>query len=90
LAADGLLAPELAEGLLENYEFLRSIETALRLDTNRAATSLPREVGRREALARWLGFPTFDSFASEHLRRMVKTRQIFDKLPSLLEFRRCR
>ena len=89
LAAEGLLPADVAEDLLGNYEFLRSIETALRLDTNRAAISLPPDVGRREALARWLRFPDFDSFASEHLRRLVKTRQIFDKLPSLLEFRRC-
>ncbi len=86
-AAAGLLPPTGSDELLGNYEFLRRIETALRLDANAAVTALPREPADLEALARWLGFPDSAAFLAEHLGRMVKTRQNYDKMPSLLEFR---
>ncbi len=85
-AAAGLLPPAASDALLANYEFLRRIETALRFDANAAVTTLPRELADLEALARWLGFPDSEAFMAEHLRRMVKTRQNYDKMPSLLEF----
>jgi glutamate-ammonia-ligase adenylyltransferase len=87
LSAGGLVPPADAECLRANYEFLRRIETALRLDANRAVNALPSEPGSREVLARWLGFPGVVPFMSEHLRRLGETRHIYDKMPSLLEFR---
>jgi [glutamine synthetase] adenylyltransferase / [glutamine synthetase]-adenylyl-L-tyrosine phosphorylase len=87
IAAAGLLPKPMAERLAANYEFLRRIETALRLDTNAALTALPREPSDREALARWLGFPDERRFMEGHLRRLAETRQIFDKMASPLEFR---
>jgi glutamate-ammonia-ligase adenylyltransferase len=87
MARSGLLTQALATPLLANYEFLRRIETALRLDANAAVTCLPQEPSEREALARWLGFPDASGFLEEHLRRLAETRQIFEKMPSLLEFR---
>jgi glutamate-ammonia-ligase adenylyltransferase len=87
LAAAGLIPKESAELLGENYEFLRRIETALRLDANRAVSNLPSDSDDCQALARWMGFKNIDLFMSEHLRRLGETRQIYDKMPSLLEFR---
>jgi len=87
VAAAGLIPKGIAEHLEENYEFLRRIETALRLDANRAVSSLPLDSDDCQALARWVGFPNADLFMSEHLRRLAETRLIYDKMPSLLEFR---
>lgn len=85
LAARGRLAGDLADPLLDNYEFLRRLETALRLDSNRSVTSLPSDPDDCQALARWLGFDSFERFLAEHLRRLRETREIYDKMPSLLE-----
>lgn len=86
LAAAGMVPRGPAEHLRGNYEFLRRIETALRLDSNRAVSALPADTDECEALARWLGFPNAGLFMSEHLRRLSETRLIYDKMPSLLEF----
>lgn len=86
LAGGGRIgAPEAAE-LLANYEFLRRVETALRLDSNRPVVSLPRDEDGGAALARWLGFPGAEAFMREHLARMDRTRLICDKVASHLEF----
>jgi glutamate-ammonia-ligase adenylyltransferase len=85
LAGRGLLAGAPAGRLLDNYEFLRRIETALRLDSNRAAISLPTEPDDCKALAVWLGFGSFELLMAEHSRRLAETREIYGKLPSLLE-----
>ena len=87
LAAAGLFDLATADRILGDYEFLRGIETALRLDANRAVSALPPEAEGREALARWMGFPDAQAFMSEHLRRLGETRQMYDKMASLLEFR---
>jgi glutamate-ammonia-ligase adenylyltransferase len=86
LAAAGLIPREPAGRLQENYGFLRRIETSLRLDANRAVSALPADADDCEALARWLGFPDAGAFMAEHLRRLGETRQIYDKMASLLEF----
>ena len=86
LAGAGRLPEADASVLAQNYRFLRRIETALRLDANRAVSSLPPEGVDREALARWLDFPDAGSFMAEHLRRLGETRRIYDKMPSFLEF----
>jgi [glutamine synthetase] adenylyltransferase / [glutamine synthetase]-adenylyl-L-tyrosine phosphorylase len=85
LALAGKLPPEAEARLLDNYEFLRRIETALRLDANRSVSLLPTDPADLEALARWVGFPDADRFMAEHLRRIGETRRIFDKMPHLLE-----
>jgi glutamate-ammonia-ligase adenylyltransferase len=85
LASAGRLPQEAAAALLDNYEFLRRIETALRLDANRAVSALPTDPDDLEALARWMGFSGAGPFMAEHLRRMGETRVLFDKMRSLLE-----
>ncbi len=85
LASAGRLPPDEAALLLGNYEFLRRVETALRLDENRAVSSLPADPGDLEALARWMGFAGTDPFMAEHRRRLGETRQVFDKMRSLLD-----
>jgi len=86
LAAAGLIHGGDSAPLGQNYEFLRRIETALRLDANRSVSVLPPDADDREALARWLGFASEGHFMAEHLRRLEETRRIYDKTPSLLEF----
>jgi len=85
LAAAARIPKGTAERLLENYAFLRRLETALRLDSNRAVSSLPPDPAGCHALARWLGFSGTGPFMDEHMRRLGETRQIFDNLPSHLE-----
>lgn len=85
LAAGSWIAAPTAERLLENYAFLRRLETALRLDSNRGVISLPPDPQGREILGRWLGFEGEGPFMDEHLRRLGETRQIFDKMASFLE-----
>jgi len=85
LAARGRMEGTTVGRLLGNYEFLRRLETTLRLDSNSAVSSLPADPDDCQALARWMGFGSFDLFMGEHLRRLRETRQIYDKMPSLLE-----
>lgn len=87
LAALGLVPAGTIDRLLDNYGFLRRLETALRLDANRSVVSLPTDPGERQAMARWVGFASFDAFMAEHLERMGATREIYDKMASLLELR---
>jgi len=47
--------------------------------------SLPADPDGRQALARWLGFESLESFMAEHRRRLAQTREIYGKMPSLLE-----
>jgi glutamate-ammonia-ligase adenylyltransferase len=84
IAAAGLVPWAQMAVLSDNYEFLRRIETALRLDANRAVSVLPTDTDDLQALARWLGFASADLFLSEHLRRLGETRRIYNDLPSLL------
>ena len=83
----GAIPPEDAGVLRRNYEFLRRIETSLRLDANRAVSTLSPDPDRCEALARWMGFLSAAPFMAEHLRLLGETRRIYDKMPSILEFR---
>jgi glutamate-ammonia-ligase adenylyltransferase len=84
LAAAGRIPRPDAQRLEANYEFLRRIETALRLDANRGVKTLPSDSIELHALAWWLGFPTAEQFMSEHLRRLQETRQIYDGMASLI------
>lgn len=75
-AAEGILAPGPAARLLENYEFLKKVEFALRRDANQAVSILPAAPAERAPLARWLGFSSEGEFWAEHVRRMGETRQL--------------
>jgi glutamate-ammonia-ligase adenylyltransferase len=85
IAARGRIEGATVGRLLANYEFLRRLETTLRLDSNKAVNSLPADPDDCQALARWMGFGSFNGFMEEHLRRLRETRQIYDKMPYLLE-----
>jgi [glutamine synthetase] adenylyltransferase / [glutamine synthetase]-adenylyl-L-tyrosine phosphorylase len=85
LAAAALVPKADAGRLLENLEFLRRLETALRLDSNRSASALPSDPSDCHTLARWLGFEGTEPFMAEHLLRLRQTRKIYEKMPSLLE-----
>ena len=85
LASAGRLPADAAALLLENYEFLRRVETALRLDANRAVSWFPADPAELEALARWMGFAGTGLFMEEHLRRLAQSRETFVKIRSLLD-----
>ncbi len=75
LGARKLIPTESAGCLLQNYDFLKRIETHLRRDQNRPVTTLP-PCGRELApLAHWLGFATAESFWIEYTQRLSATRQ---------------
>jgi glutamate-ammonia-ligase adenylyltransferase len=74
LAEGNAIPRDAAARLLENYNFLRRIEFALRRDANRAVSVLPADPADRRPLARWLGFPDEAAFWDEHVRRLRETR----------------
>lgn len=73
LAALGLVPGEPAAELLENYEFLKRIEIALRRDRNQAVSVIPADAS---SLARWLGFSSENAFWEEHRARCRRTREL--------------
>ena len=81
LAAEGILPSVDVTRLLENYEFLKRVEFALRRDANQAVSVLPPDPADRAPLARWLGFATEAEFWAEHLRRMQDTRRLVSVSP---------
>lgn len=74
LASNGLIPEDAAASLLENFEFLKKIEFALRRDAGQGISVLAADPAGRNPLARWLGFPDESSFWAEHLRRLAQTR----------------
>lgn len=63
--------------LLQNYDFLKRIEVAVRRDENRAVSVLPGDLA---ALAHWLSFPSAEAFFAEHRRRMAWNRETLKSL----------
>jgi [glutamine synthetase] adenylyltransferase / [glutamine synthetase]-adenylyl-L-tyrosine phosphorylase len=80
LAAAGLIPVSDAGTLLDNFDFLRRIEFALRRDANEGVSILPATPAERTPLARWLGFPDESAFWSDHVRRLHETRRLFISL----------
>lgn len=76
LASLQLVPAETIQLLLQNYDFLKRVEIAVRRDENRAVSVLPEEL---LPLARWLGFPSVDAFWVDHERMLRLTRELVTK-----------
>ena len=69
------LKPSFAR-LLDNFDFLKRIEFALRRDINRAVSVLGADPTDRQALAHWIGFTGEAAFWKEHTDRLRETRAV--------------
>jgi len=78
LEEEGLLGSETARGLFANYEFLREVEFALRLESNTAAAELPEDARLQGCLARWLGFEDAPALLAALRRRLGENRRLLE------------
>jgi len=82
LAAAGLLnAPDYL-ALRESYDFLRQVESRLRIMTNRALDEYPEAPDELQKLARRLSFDSAATFRTELERHTSRTRELFRRLTS--------
>jgi glutamate-ammonia-ligase adenylyltransferase len=80
LHASGLLTAADFDELHSAYDFLRSVESRLRITTNRALDEIPNAPAERDKLARRLGFDCGPTFIAELDGQMERTRKIFRRL----------
>ncbi len=86
LRAEGLLGAEDYEQLRSSYDFLRTVESRLRIVYNRSLDELPEAPERVERLARRLGFgpkPAWGAgtqFLGELDRHTTRTRELFARV----------
>lgn len=66
--------------LRDSYDFLRQVESRLRIMTNRALDECPDDREESAKLARRLGFESAAEFQAELERQTTRTRQLFQKL----------
>ncbi len=66
LVEDGAISTVDARRLIESYNFLRSIETALRRFENKNVAGLPAAPEEQAKLSKWLGYKAADTFGSEY------------------------
>jgi glutamate-ammonia-ligase adenylyltransferase len=82
----GLLSPEAHTDLREAYDFLRTVESRLRIVHNRSACDLPNDPDELTRLARRLNYDTADpktaalAFASDADRHAIRTRMLFHEI----------
>jgi len=74
LCQAGLLSPEQAHDLAEDYQFLRNVEHRLQLLYDLQTQSLPTDPEERRLLARRLGYPDADAFDADYARRTARVR----------------
>ncbi len=80
LAAAKFLNPEDYTTLRESYDFLRQVESRLRVMTNRALDECPEAPDELQKLGRRLGFASDDAFRAELERHTQRTRNLFRAL----------
>jgi glutamate-ammonia-ligase adenylyltransferase len=80
LLTAGLLSPEDHDTLRSAYDFLRLVESRLRVVTNRAADALPESPADLEKLARRLGYESSDGFLADFEGHTAHTRAVFRRL----------
>jgi glutamate-ammonia-ligase adenylyltransferase len=83
LAAAGLLTEADHAGLRSAYDFLRQVESRLRITTNRALDEWPDSPPDLEKLARRRGFESSADFTAELQRQTQATRERFMRLMQL-------
>jgi glutamate-ammonia-ligase adenylyltransferase len=79
LKAAGLIDPADHAALRESYDFLRQVESRLRIMTNRTLDEYPDDPDEMAKLARRLGFDSADQFQAELERHTTRTRELFRK-----------
>ncbi|MGF1579840.1 MAG: bifunctional [glutamate--ammonia ligase]-adenylyl-L-tyrosine phosphorylase/[glutamate--ammonia-ligase] adenylyltransferase [Gemmataceae bacterium] len=83
LQESGTLAEEEARELIESYQFLRLVESRLRIVHNRSLDELPNDEEELEKLARMLGFESGNDetartrFEAKLDHYLVRTRELF-------------
>jgi glutamate-ammonia-ligase adenylyltransferase len=82
LATVGLLNEPDYLALRESYDFLRQVESRLRIMTNRALDEYPEAAEELQKLARRLGFESAATFRTELDRHTNRTRELFGRLTS--------
>jgi glutamate-ammonia-ligase adenylyltransferase len=80
IEAAGLLRPEEAETLAEDYRFLRSVSGALRLFGARPSDALEPAGPMPGRVARSLEYPSRKAFLDDYRRRTTRIRHLYDRL----------
>ena len=86
LLESGILTEMQCEGLSESYQYLRSVENALRIVHDRALDSLPTNHSELAQLARRLGYEETDdssiveAFLQDYGKWTEKTRTLFNEI----------
>ncbi len=72
-----LISAQVASQLTDNYNFLRRIEMHLRRKRFQSESELPEDSHREAALARWMGFASFDALFTRQSELMHQNRTLF-------------
>jgi [glutamine synthetase] adenylyltransferase / [glutamine synthetase]-adenylyl-L-tyrosine phosphorylase len=80
LLSAGLFSTEDHAALRAAYDFLRLVESRLRVVTNRAADALPESPADLDKLARRLGYESGDRFQADFEGHTAHTRAVFRRL----------
>jgi glutamate-ammonia-ligase adenylyltransferase len=65
LECQGFLSPQAAQTLQQSYDFLRRVESALRIVDDRSINTIPDDSGSQRRLARRLGYQDSASLRAE-------------------------
>ena len=84
IGAEGLAAPAEVKALLDNFEFLKSLEFVIRRDAHQGVSVLGATPADRAPVAFWLGYKDESAFWNEHVRRLRETRSILHRAPHAL------
>jgi glutamate-ammonia-ligase adenylyltransferase len=87
LVAAGRVRPEVADQLIEAYEFLRRTEHRLQMMEDRQTQTLPEDGSALDRFASFAGFETTDAFAVALMERLGRVEdnyaELFEEAPSL-------
>jgi len=76
----GVLTPQEADELAEDYCFLRTVEHRLQILYELQTQSLPTALAERRLLARRLGYPDAEAFDADYARRTQRVHDHFERL----------
>jgi glutamate-ammonia-ligase adenylyltransferase len=79
LAANGIMAESDAAELKANYEYLRSIESALRRWENKSVSNLPADKAEQDKLALRVGARSLDGFAQRYREARTAIHVIYSR-----------
>jgi len=81
----GFLSPENAVSLLDNYNYLKTIELELRRQNNHSITKIENDSDLIHSLSTWIGTDTADHFLNDLEHRMRQNRTLFCNILNYLE-----